>query len=143
MSVGRSVGRSVRRSVGPLFFRTENMNVFRLRMSIFDKRILYIKVLADFQHCAIICNIACMHAFFFERGKNAKMNKKLKGEGRGGEGEGERKGERGRRGEGRGGKEKKSEDASLVCLPNLFLNNGGKIEFFFTLKKLPRTINHH
>ena len=61
------------------------------------------------------------------------MNKKLKGEGKGGEGrgqgerrgggEGERKGGgREGRGEGerRGGKEKKSEDASLVCLPNLF-----------------------
>ena len=46
--------------------------------------------------------------------KKQKMNKKLKGEGRVGEGEGE--------GERRGWKEKKSEDASLVCLPNLFLD---------------------
>ena len=48
---------------------------------------------------------------FFEHGKNQKKNKKLKGEGRG-----ER---RGGGKEARRGKEKKSEDASLVCLPNL------------------------
>ena len=62
--------------------------------------------------------------FFFERGKNDKMNQKLKGEGggesrgRGEEGEGEREGER------RGGKEKKSEDASLGCLRHAFFERG-------------------
>ena len=39
-SVSPSVGRSV-----PCFFQTENMNLFHVRMIIFDKKILYIKFL--------------------------------------------------------------------------------------------------
>ena len=81
--------------------------------------------------CPSVSRPVCLSPVFSNIEKKQKMNKKLKGEGRGREGGGGdggrgRGGEEGRgRGgeEGRGGKEKKSEDASLVCLPNLFTIN--------------------
>ena len=48
-----------------------------------------------------MCPSVCPSPIFFERGKNAKMNKKLKGEGRVGEGE-RRGGGGGREGDGEG-----------------------------------------